>query len=224
MTRKSNGNSSLTLTQTTIGNLLGPFISTALIQMYTSVDTWYTSKLPKEGNNYAEIYRQVFKSLGLSVFLPLVRLPCSIFVMPLQANLRAGRWSAHSCILSHNLQETPPRLQALKSRLALTPHPHMVNLRLRIRDARLCTSSTNEHNIHRLYSHCSVPTLVLHRPRHFAPLAKHPRLHRRGVYRPNKNPSNWIAAHRSPVSRPGRQPHGATQNRDRHIPSCAGSE
>ncbi|KAF2730464.1 sodium bile acid symporter family protein [Polyplosphaeria fusca] len=70
MTRKANGNAPLALSQTTISNLLGPFLSPALIQMYTSVDTWYTAHLPSI-SSYAEIYRRVFKSLGLSVFLPL---------------------------------------------------------------------------------------------------------------------------------------------------------
>ncbi|KAF2142307.1 uncharacterized protein K452DRAFT_331993 [Aplosporella prunicola CBS 121167] len=71
MTRKSNGNTALTLTQSTIGNFLGPFISTALIRIYTSTDAWYTEILPKNMGSYGETYRKVFAQLGFSVFLPL---------------------------------------------------------------------------------------------------------------------------------------------------------
>ncbi|GME28993.1 uncharacterized protein K452DRAFT_331993 [Neofusicoccum parvum] len=72
MTRKSNGNTALTLTQSTIGNILGPFISTALIRVYTSTHAWYTSTLPKATGGYGETYRKVFKQLGLTLFLPLL--------------------------------------------------------------------------------------------------------------------------------------------------------
>jgi sodium/bile acid cotransporter 7 len=41
--------------------------------MYTSTGAWYTDVLPKEEGGYAQIYRRVFKQLGLSIFLPLVR-------------------------------------------------------------------------------------------------------------------------------------------------------
>ena len=75
MTRKANGNGALTIAQSTIGNLLGPFLTTALIKLYTGTGAWYTDILPgTEG--LTETYRYIFKQLGLSVFVPLV---CPIF-------------------------------------------------------------------------------------------------------------------------------------------------
>ncbi|EAW08584.1 bile acid:sodium symporter family protein [Aspergillus clavatus NRRL 1] len=70
MTRKANGNAALTVAQSTIGNLLGPFVTTALIKLYTSTDVWYVGILP-ESQGFGETYRYVFKQLGLSVFVPL---------------------------------------------------------------------------------------------------------------------------------------------------------
>jgi sodium/bile acid cotransporter 7 len=74
MTRQAHGNQALTVVQSTLGNLLGPFLTPALLHMYFSGNAWYTRVLPAENGNFQEIYRRVFKQLGLSVFLPLVRL------------------------------------------------------------------------------------------------------------------------------------------------------
>ncbi|KAK6813505.1 hypothetical protein RU639_011228 [Aspergillus parasiticus] len=71
MTRKANGNGALTIAQSTIGNLLGPFLTTALLKLYTSTGAWYTDILP-ETEGFTETYRYVFKQLGLSVFVPLL--------------------------------------------------------------------------------------------------------------------------------------------------------
>ena len=73
MTRQAHGNTALTVVQSTLGNLLGPFLSPLLIQIYTASNEWYSDILPKshEGG-YGEIYKRVFKQLGLSIFLPLV--------------------------------------------------------------------------------------------------------------------------------------------------------
>ncbi|KAK9600199.1 hypothetical protein V6Z92_000288 [Aspergillus fumigatus] len=71
MTRKANGNAALTVAQSTIGNILGPFVTTALIKLYTSTNVWYTDILPKTSSGFGETYRYVFKQLGLSVFVPL---------------------------------------------------------------------------------------------------------------------------------------------------------
>lgn len=74
MTGQAHGNTALTVVQSTLGNLLGPFFSPLLIQMYTGSSAWYTHILPKsEEGGYGEIYKRVFKQLGLSIFLPLVR-------------------------------------------------------------------------------------------------------------------------------------------------------
>ena len=73
MTKQAHGNQALTVVQSTLGNLLGPFISPLLIQLYTKNNTWWTDILPKQDEgDYGEIYRRVFKQLGLSIFLPLV--------------------------------------------------------------------------------------------------------------------------------------------------------
>lgn len=73
MTRQAHGNTALTVVQSTLGNLLGPFVSPLLLQMYTVSNAWYTGVLPKSnGGDFGEIYRRVFKQLGLSLFLPLV--------------------------------------------------------------------------------------------------------------------------------------------------------
>lgn len=72
MTKKVNGNTALTVTESIVGNFLGPFLSPVLINMYLSTDAWYTDFLPQNSGGYGEIYRRVFKQLGLSIFLPLV--------------------------------------------------------------------------------------------------------------------------------------------------------
>ncbi|PKX95167.1 bile acid:sodium symporter family protein [Aspergillus novofumigatus IBT 16806] len=71
MTNKANGNAALTVAQSTIGNILGPFVTTALIKLYISTNVWYTDILPETSSGFGETYRYVFKQLGLSVFVPL---------------------------------------------------------------------------------------------------------------------------------------------------------
>ena len=73
MTGQANGNQALTTVESTLGNFLGPFISPLLLLMYTSVEAYYTKFLPGLGSGgFGELYRRVFKQLGLSLFLPLV--------------------------------------------------------------------------------------------------------------------------------------------------------
>lgn len=72
MTRQAHGNASLTVVESTIGNFLAPFLTPALVSMYTSTGAWYTKGLPSNSGGYGEIYRRIFKQLGLSVFLPMV--------------------------------------------------------------------------------------------------------------------------------------------------------
>jgi solute carrier family 10 (sodium/bile acid cotransporter), member 7 len=72
MTRQACGNQVLTVVQSTVGNFLGPFLTPVLVKMYTSTGAWYTEELPSESGAYGEIYRRVFKQLGLSIFLPIV--------------------------------------------------------------------------------------------------------------------------------------------------------
>jgi len=74
MTKQANGNQALTVVQSTLGNLLGPFISPLLILMYLSTGAWYTAVVPCIGSGgFGELYKRVFKQLMLSIFLPLVR-------------------------------------------------------------------------------------------------------------------------------------------------------
>ena len=72
MTRQAHGNQALAVVQTTVGNLIGAFISPSLVVMYTSVPTWYNTILPPESGHWASLYRRVMKQLGLSIFVPLV--------------------------------------------------------------------------------------------------------------------------------------------------------
>jgi solute carrier family 10 (sodium/bile acid cotransporter), member 7 len=71
MTRQAHGNPALTVVQSVIGQFLCPFLSPILIQMYLSSGAWYGKVLDK-GGNYGEIYRRVFKQLGLSLFVPML--------------------------------------------------------------------------------------------------------------------------------------------------------
>ncbi|KAI7235795.1 hypothetical protein KC330_g4060 [Hortaea werneckii] len=76
MTRQAQGNTALTVVQTTVGNFLGVFITPALVTMYTGVDTWYNGVLPSRdqsgGGRFGEIYARVLKQLSLSLYLPLI--------------------------------------------------------------------------------------------------------------------------------------------------------
>jgi solute carrier family 10 (sodium/bile acid cotransporter), member 7 len=74
MTGEAHGNQALTVVQSTLGNFLAPFLTPLIFSMYTSTGAWYTEVLPKEKGGYGEIYRRVFKQLGLSLFVPMVSL------------------------------------------------------------------------------------------------------------------------------------------------------
>ena len=71
MTAQADGNSALTVVQSTVGDFLGPSLTPVLITLYTSSGAWWTHFLPKQGTSYNEIYRRVFKQLGLSIFPPM---------------------------------------------------------------------------------------------------------------------------------------------------------
>jgi sodium/bile acid cotransporter 7 len=72
MTGEAHGNKALTVVQSTLGNLLGPFLTPLIFLMYISPNTWYTQILPQERGGYGDMYRRVFKQLGLSIFVPMV--------------------------------------------------------------------------------------------------------------------------------------------------------
>ncbi|KAI0382221.1 sodium bile acid symporter family protein [Hypomontagnella monticulosa] len=71
LTKKAHGNDALTLTESALGSLLGPLVSTALIELYSSIDVWYAKTLPRSPAGYGAVFAQVFKQLGLTLFLPL---------------------------------------------------------------------------------------------------------------------------------------------------------
>lgn len=69
MTTQANGNTLLCLCEVFIGNMLGAFISPALVQLYTSNEAWKFGN-PASGSSVQDLYRDVMKQLGLSVFVP----------------------------------------------------------------------------------------------------------------------------------------------------------
>ena len=72
MTGEAHGNQALTVVQSTIGNFLGPFLTPLLFKAYVSSGAYYTRVLPLDNGGYAELYRRVFKMLGLTIFVPMV--------------------------------------------------------------------------------------------------------------------------------------------------------
>lgn len=69
MTTQANGNALLCLCEVFIGNMLGAFISPALLQMYTSTSGWEFGN-PAADSSIQQLYKDVMKQLGLSVFVP----------------------------------------------------------------------------------------------------------------------------------------------------------
>ncbi|KAH3681376.1 hypothetical protein WICPIJ_007645 [Wickerhamomyces pijperi] len=70
MTTQANGNALLCLCEVFIGNMLGAFISPALVQLYTSNEAWKFGN-PASGSSVQDLYKDVMKQLGLSVFVPI---------------------------------------------------------------------------------------------------------------------------------------------------------
>lgn len=70
-TRQARGNVTLTVVETTIGNLIGPLLSPALIQMYLSSGAWYANVIPEQHTGYTGLYKRVFMQFGLSIYLPM---------------------------------------------------------------------------------------------------------------------------------------------------------
>lgn len=63
----------MSLTQSVIGNILGPIVSTSLIQWHSSRNVWYTRMLASSSiARYGDIFGKVFTQFGLTLFLPLV--------------------------------------------------------------------------------------------------------------------------------------------------------
>ncbi|OAL22048.1 hypothetical protein AYO20_11284 [Fonsecaea nubica] len=70
-TKQGGGNATLTVVETTIGNLMGPFLSPVLIRMYLLSNAWYTDVIPSQAGGYTALSRRVFMQFGLSIYLPM---------------------------------------------------------------------------------------------------------------------------------------------------------
>ncbi|CAI4686978.1 AEG_G0041250.mRNA.1.CDS.1 [Saccharomyces cerevisiae] len=70
MTTNAGGNSLLCVCEVFIGNLLGAFITPALVQMFTNRAPFAYGN-PATGNGIGALYGRVMKQVGLSVFVPL---------------------------------------------------------------------------------------------------------------------------------------------------------
>lgn len=70
MTTNAGGNDLLCVCEVVLGNLLGAFITPAIVQMYTRQYPFQYGN-PAKGNSMNALYARVMKQVGLSVFVPL---------------------------------------------------------------------------------------------------------------------------------------------------------
>ncbi|CCH47102.1 putative membrane protein [Wickerhamomyces ciferrii] len=70
-TTNANGNVLLAVCEVILGNTLGAFISPALLQMFTSNNTWNFAN-PASDQSIQHLYGSVMKQLGIGLFIPLV--------------------------------------------------------------------------------------------------------------------------------------------------------
>lgn len=73
MTKQAHGNDILTLLEVLVGNILGAFITPALIQMYLKGSWEFAnpSHQPSGDSTLKDLYAEDMKQIGLSVFIPL---------------------------------------------------------------------------------------------------------------------------------------------------------
>ncbi|KAK8103708.1 sodium bile acid symporter family protein [Apiospora kogelbergensis] len=71
MTRKAGGNATLTLTQSVVGNVIGPFLSLLLVHGYMSISVWDPDVMPRSTGGFGELLKRVFTQFGLTLLLPL---------------------------------------------------------------------------------------------------------------------------------------------------------
>lgn len=128
MTRQAHGNTALTVVQSTLGNLLGPFLSPLLLQMYTASNEWYTDILPTDQGGYGEIYKRVFKQLGLSLFLPLVWSILNLTIWTKQAKHRAGSRSGRTKCFPQDDEKGFYRMETQQDRVPGPVGDHLANL------------------------------------------------------------------------------------------------
>ncbi len=70
MTRNADGNVLLTLCEVFLGNIAGTIITPTLVQMYFTGEWSFAN--PAEGGSINDVYWNVFKQIGISVFIPLM--------------------------------------------------------------------------------------------------------------------------------------------------------
>ncbi|KAI1340941.1 sodium bile acid symporter family protein [Xylariaceae sp. FL0016] len=93
MAKKANGNAALTVAESVIGSILGPLVSTGLIEAYSSVPTWYAHVLPNQRGRTGIVLAEVFKDLGLILFLPLVVGQIVLYFFPRMTHKVMEDWS-----------------------------------------------------------------------------------------------------------------------------------
>lgn len=72
MTKAADGNHILTICEVVIGNMLGAFITPALVQMYMTGGWDFGNPTHQEvGFTVSDLYKNVMKQIGLSVFVPI---------------------------------------------------------------------------------------------------------------------------------------------------------
>ncbi|KAK9237687.1 putative sodium bile acid cotransporter [Lipomyces kononenkoae] len=71
MTREAKGNEYLSLIEVSAGNILGAFVTPALVQMYLGKHTGFHYGNPTNVISLSALYRQVMQQLGLTLFVPL---------------------------------------------------------------------------------------------------------------------------------------------------------
>ncbi|KAK9458289.1 putative sodium bile acid cotransporter [Dipodascopsis uninucleata] len=84
MTRQAKGNEALSMIEVSIGNIMGAFITPALVQMYLSKNTGFYYGNPTNDMSLRSLYGEVMKQLGISVFIPLFVGQVLQFLFPTQ--------------------------------------------------------------------------------------------------------------------------------------------
>lgn len=72
MTGQAGGSQEAATIEVILGNLVGVFLSPALLQMFLSSSAWsFGAPVPSGAGGTSEIYRLVIEQLGFTVFIPL---------------------------------------------------------------------------------------------------------------------------------------------------------
>jgi hypothetical protein len=167
MTRQANGNVALTVVQSTLGNLLGPFLTPVLMYMYISGGKWYTKVLPAENGSFNEIYRRVFKQLGLSIFIPLVSPPSFPKPILLHRPLAiADSYPVHRAGCTESVPQANKQcfrqIQNQQNGVGLSSRHHMEYIRPSLQQQRLHVRKAEQHNFRRLHQHSLIHPAPLH--------------------------------------------------------------